>query len=126
MAITGLAHVNVRASEAMIERVRRFHADVLGLTEGPRPPFRSRGYWLYAGSLDVMHLTVDPSMDDDAPARTGWLDHVAFTANDLEASLARLEAHGVAYRVERVPASGAAQVFTRDPAGIAIELNFAG
>ncbi|WP_413623964.1 diguanylate cyclase [Luteibacter sp. Lutesp34] len=124
MPITGLAHVNVRASEALIERVRRFHTDVLGLVEGPRPSFRSRGYWLYAGALDVMHLSIDPSMDDDAPARTGWLDHFAFSATGLEDTLARLDARGVAYQVDRVPNSGQAQVFTRDPAGIAIELNF--
>ncbi|MGE7138407.1 VOC family protein [Luteibacter sp. NPDC031894] len=125
MAITGLAHVNIRASEALVERVRRFHADVLGLVEGRRPPFQSRGYWLYAGTLDIIHLTIDPSMDEDAPARTGWLDHFAFAAADLEGTLARLDAHGVAYQVEQVPVSGEVQVFTRDPAGIAIELNFA-
>jgi catechol 2,3-dioxygenase-like lactoylglutathione lyase family enzyme len=126
MTITGLAHVNIRASEAMIERVRRFHADVLGLVDGRRPPFRSQGYWLYAGTLDVMHLTIDPSMDEDEPAHTGWLDHFAFTAHDLEGTLARLDAHGVVYQIEHVPLSGEIQVFMRDPAGIAIELNFAG
>ncbi|NII53080.1 VOC family protein [Luteibacter sp. SG786] len=124
MPITGLAHVNVRASEAMIERVRHFHAGILGLVEGRRPPFRSRGYWLYAGPLDVMHLTIDPSMDDDTPARTGWLDHFAFAATDLKDTMARLDAHGVPYQVEHVPGSGETQLFTRDPAGIAIELNF--
>lgn len=126
MTIHGLAHVNIRASEVMIERVRRFHVDILGLSEGARPPFRSRGYWLYAGDRDLMHLTIDPAMSGDAPARTGWLDHFAFAASGLDAMLARLDAAAVPYQVDRVPSSGEAQVFFRDPAGIAIELNFAG
>jgi glyoxylase I family protein len=125
MTIRGLAHVNVRASDALIARVRQFYVDIVGLTEGPRPPFRSRGSWLYAGDRDLMHLTIDPSMSGDTPAGTGWLDHFAFAALDLDATLARLDAASVPYKVDRVPSSGQAQVFFRDPAGIAIELNFA-
>lgn len=126
MTIHGLAHVNFRASEAMIARVREFYVDVVGLSEGPRPPFRSRGYWLYAGDHDLMHLTIDPAMSGDTPAGTGWLDHFAFAASDLDGTLARLDAANVTYDVDRVPSSGEAQVFFRDPAGMAIELNFAG
>jgi catechol 2,3-dioxygenase-like lactoylglutathione lyase family enzyme len=126
MTIHGLAHVNIRASEAMIARVHQFYVDVVGLTEGPRPPFRSRGYWLYAGDRDLMHLTIDPAMSGDTPAGTGWLDHVAFAASGLDGMLARLEAANVPYEIDKVPSSGEAQVFFRDPAGIAIELNFAG
>jgi len=123
--IHGLAHVNIRAPEAMIERVRRFYVNVLGLTDGARPPFRSRGYWLYAGDRDLIHLTIDPAMSGIVPATTGWLDHFAFAASGLDGMLARLDKEGVAYEVDRVPSSGEAQVFLRDPAGIAIELNFA-
>jgi catechol 2,3-dioxygenase-like lactoylglutathione lyase family enzyme len=126
MTIRGLAHVNIRASAAMIERVRRFYTDTLGLVEGPRPPFRSRGYWLYAGDRDVMHLTIDPAMSGDVPATTGCLDHFAFAATGLDDTLARLDAANVAYEIDRVPSSGDAQVFFRDPSGIAVELNFAG
>lgn len=126
MTIHGLAHVNIRAPAAMIERMRQFYVDVLGLAEGPRPPFRSRGYWLYAGDRGLMHLTIDPAMSGDAPATTGWLDHFAFAAVGLDATLARLDAANVPYEIDRVPSSGEAQVLFHDPAGIAIELNFAG
>jgi catechol 2,3-dioxygenase-like lactoylglutathione lyase family enzyme len=126
MAIKALAHVNIRAPEDLIEQVCRFYVDVVGLEEGPRPPFRSRGHWLYAGSLDVMHLTIDASMTGEAPVRTGWLDHYAFAATDLEETLARLTAAGVGFHVDRVPSTDQAQVFFTDPAGIAVELNFAG
>src|ERR1700754_173017 len=116
MTIRGLAHVNIRAAEGLIEQVRRFYVDVVGLSEGARPPFRSRGYWLYAGGLDIMHLTIDPSMTAASPASTGWLDHFAFAADDLDGTLARLEAANVPYQVDRVPSSNQAQGFFRDPA----------
>ena len=77
-AVAGLAHVNIRAPQALIEDVRAFYRDVIGLREGPRPPFRSRGYWLYAGGRDVLHLTVDPGAE--RASGDGWLDHVAFAA----------------------------------------------
>jgi len=122
-AIAGLAHVNIRAPEALIERVRDFYCDVIGLREGPRPPFRSRGHWLYAGERDVLHLTVDPHVE--RKDGDGWLDHVAFSATDLDATIARLEAAGIAYERDDVPSLDQVQLFLADPAGIGVELNFA-
>lgn len=121
-AITGLAHVNIRAPEALIERVRVFYRDVIGLREGLRPPFRSRGHWLYAGERDVLHLTIDPSIE--RMHGDGWLDHIAFSALDLDATIARLDAAGVAYERDDVPSLDQVQLFLTDPAGIGVELNF--
>jgi len=121
--VTGLAHVNIRAPEALIEDVRAFYRDMVGLREGPRPPFRSRGYWLYAGARDVLHLTVDPRVE--RANGDGWLDHVAFSANDLDATIARLEKAGIAYERDDVPSLDQVQLFLTDPAGIGVELNFA-
>lgn len=58
MSIRGVGHVNLRAPAAMIERLRLFYIDVVGLCEGARPVFRSgsRGHWLYADDTDVVHL----------------------------------------------------------------------
>ena len=127
--IGGLDHVNVRAPEDMIERLRAFYRDVIGLNEGPRPPFRSRGYWLYGGERDLLHLTIIPA-DADArvpastpAARTGWFDHVAFTGMNRAESIRRLEAAGVPYEIDEVPMLGQVQVFLTDPAGIGVELN---
>ena len=129
-AVARLDHINVRAPEDMIERVRAFYRDVIGLREGPRPPFRSRGYWLYGGELDLLHLTILPA-DADATtasptpaARTGWFDHVAFTGTDRADSIRRLEAAGVAHEIDEVPMTGQAQIFLIDPSGMGVELNF--
>jgi catechol 2,3-dioxygenase-like lactoylglutathione lyase family enzyme len=122
-AVAGIAHVNFRGSAETIERLYAFYHDVLGLDDGPRPPFRSQGYWLYAGGRDVVHLTIDAQR---APAPfAGALDHIAFALDDLAAALARLDAAGIAYELDAVPGAGAAQVFLRDPAGTGVELNFA-
>lgn len=125
--IRGLDHVNIRAPEDLIERLRAFYRDVVGLADGPRPPFRSRGYWLYGGGRDLLHLTVAAATpaEPTPPARSGWLDHFAFAATDLAGTIARLDAAGVAYERDEVPGLGQVQLFLTDPAGIGVELNFA-
>lgn len=130
-AIGGLDHINVRAPEDMIERLRAFYCEVIGLREGMRPPFRSRGYWLYAGDRDLLHLTIAPADAAVAgaaatpAARTGWVDHVALRGTDRTESIRRLDAAGVDYEIEEVPMTGQVQIFLTDPAGLGIELNFA-
>ena len=125
--VSGLDHINFRAPEAMIEQLRAFYRDLIGLSDGPRPAFRSRGYWLYAGGRDVLHLTItaDEGGAPVRPARTGWLDHIAWACTDADAVRARLDAAAVSYEVDEVPGSGQLQIFLTDPAGIGVELNFA-
>jgi catechol 2,3-dioxygenase-like lactoylglutathione lyase family enzyme len=123
--VRGLAHANLRAPAAMIERLRRFYTDIIGLREGPRPVFRSgsRGYWLYAGDTDVLHLTV--AGPGDAPsAPTGHVNHLAFACTGLAALRARLDAAGLPYKIDEVDALGQAQLFLADPCGLGVELNF--
>jgi len=123
--VRGLAHANLRAPEAMIERLRRFYIDIVGLRQGPRPSFRSgsRGYWLYAGDTDVLHLTI-AGPGDAAPQPTGTLNHLAFACTDLAAARARLDAAGLVYEVDLVDTLDQVQLFLTDPCGLAIELNF--
>ena len=59
-----------------------------------------------------------------APPATGALDHVAFHASGLEASLERLKRHGVEYFERRADDQALYQVFCYDPNGIKVELNF--
>lgn len=123
--VRGLAHANIRAPEAMIERLRGFYIDLIGLRQGPRPAFRSgsRGYWLYAGEIDVLHLTI-AGPGDASPAPTGHFNHLAFACTDLAATRARLDAAGLAYEVDEVDQPPQVQLFLTDPSGLDIELNF--
>ena len=126
MSVRGLNHFNVTASAEVIERVRDFYAGVLGLRVGERPDFRRAGFWLYAGTEPVVHLTTCD--DDDARAANvrSTLDHVAFSCEGLREFVGRLERAGVEYEVDEVASLGQVQLFLRDPAGVGLELNFKG
>ncbi len=132
MAIEGLNHFNIIAPAALMAEVRDFYVDVVGLQEGYRPDFGFPGHWLYAGEIAVLHL-----MDGDAiggasggasgvaaSPGTGHLDHIAFTATDLEATEARLAELGMEFRKSEFPDFNLAQLFLRDPVGLGVELNF--
>ena len=126
MGVRGLNHFNVTASAEVIERVRDFYVRVLGLSVGERPGFRRAGFWLYAGAEPVVHLTTEDGGDArTADARTTF-DHVAFSCEGLRELVARLERAGVEYEVDEVASLGQVQLFLRDPAGVGLELNFAG
>ena len=57
MPVLGLSHFNLRASRPLLDKLKDFYVDVVGLRPGFRPPFQRFGYWLYAGDSDVLHLT---------------------------------------------------------------------
>ena len=54
MKILGLDHYNLCAPRELLEELREFYTDTVGLTVGYRPPFDSAGYWLYAGEQAVL------------------------------------------------------------------------
>ena len=43
MSITGLSQYNLRAPRELLESLRAFYCDVIGLSMEKRPPFRSFG-----------------------------------------------------------------------------------
>ncbi|HUA79919.1 MAG TPA: VOC family protein [Dyella sp.] len=123
--VRGVDHINLRAPAPLLEKLRRFYIDIIGLEEGSRPTFRSgsRGYWLYAGDKPIVHLTAHGE-DDAAAQSTGWFNHVAFDCADLRAVRARLDAADIPYRIDVVDMLEQVQLFLTDPAGIRVELNF--
>lgn len=126
--ITGLNHFNLRAPTELMRVLRDFYRDVLGLQEGARPAFQSRGYWLYAGGQPVLHLSEQrPGEPLRAPVRADaptTFDHIAFSGSQPAAMAARLRAAGVAFHEERSPVTRQHQFFLQDPAGNGVEINF--
>ncbi|HSZ53680.1 MAG TPA: VOC family protein [Caulobacteraceae bacterium] len=120
MAIRGIDHINI--GTARLEETKRFFRDVLGLTEGWRPPFSFGGAWLYAGDTAVVHLV--ELAEPKGPSADAALDHFAFRIDDLEGVVRRLDEAGIAYRLTDVPGSATRQVFVRDLNGVNIELNW--
>jgi len=107
-----------------MEEVRDFYERVVGLEVGPRPPFQSFGYWLYAGDLDVLHLSEEQPGDRRRCGFDLTFDHVALASSDRENHIQALLAAGVEFMEDVVPGTGRRQVFFRDPAGNGVELIF--
>jgi catechol 2,3-dioxygenase-like lactoylglutathione lyase family enzyme len=120
MRVIGLDHVNIAGSPALIQRCVAFYVDVLGLRNGHRPNFSTRGFWLYAGDHPVVHLR---EREEDMVG-TSSIDHYAFACEGLDETMARLREHGVEFTLDPARDTKNAQLFLTDPAGVALELNF--
>jgi catechol 2,3-dioxygenase-like lactoylglutathione lyase family enzyme len=121
MPVAGFQHVNTRSVD--IERTRDFYVRVLGFRVGERPPFTSRGYWLYLGDQPVLHLVQRPAGERHHEGG-GNVDHMGFHAVDLEATRIALKAEGLPFRETIVPRDDSVQISVCDPDGIQVELNF--
>lgn len=125
MPVLSINHFNLRADSALTRRLRDFYVDVVGMTEGWRPPFDFPGHWLYLGDQAVLHLVADDQAAAVAAAQRPILDHVAFSCTGLPAIEQGLRQAGVAYRRTQVPGTARVQLFAHDPAGNGVEFNFA-
>ena len=126
MLTSGFSHYNLRAPRELMEQLRAFYCEVVGLRTGERPPFKRFGYWLYAGERDVLHLAEsDPGEAIEIGAATTF-NHAAFNCSGRREFERKLTDVGLKYSVARVPLTGQVQLFFQDPAGNGVELNFAG
>ena len=120
MTIAALNHFTVLTDD--VPRTVRFYSDLLGLTEGFRPDLGFPGAWLYIGESSVLHVVGGRSR---AELKPGVIDHMAFSAQGLAETLARLTAQGVPHTCRQQVGSGVWQVFVHDPNGARVELDFA-
>ena len=118
--IVGMNHFTAIGEDR--QKTLDFYVGLLGLREGHRPDLGFDGAWLYgSGAQAILHLYFDRK----APAsRAGVIDHMAFTASDLKAVKARFDAAAVKYDLRRQKESGIWQLFTYDPTGAKVELDF--
>ena len=118
--ILGMDHFTIVTNQ--LETTRRFYVDLIGLQEGPRPPFPVDGLWLYANGKAILHvISVDPMPNP----RRGVLDHMAFSAQGFSSTLDKLDQYDVRYRIIRAPGNERTwQVFFKDPNHVDVELDF--
>jgi len=131
MGVQALEHVTIRC--AQLKRTRDFYVELMGLTEGERPDFPFRGYWLYLKAVPVIHL-VEAADSGGAWGReivlpnpqegTGSFDHVAFQGDDFDRMRTKLVSAGVTFRERVVPGGRLKQLFVPDPEGVLVEINF--
>lgn len=125
MPVLGLSHFNLRASRPLLDDLKDFYVEVVGLRPGFRPLFQRFGYWLYAGDTDVLHLTEADASERQALGVLTTLDHVALNCAGRASYEAALSQHGVDYKVASVTQTQQVQLFFDDPAGNGVELIFA-
>ena len=124
MPVTGFDHYNLRAPRPVLEELKSFYCDVVGLTVGDRPPFRRFGYWLYAADRPVLHLSEADATELRSRTAVTTFAHAAFNCTGRADFVRRLTALGIAYRTAHVPLLNLAQLFFHDPAGNGVELQF--
>jgi catechol 2,3-dioxygenase-like lactoylglutathione lyase family enzyme len=88
------AHEHVSLVTSNLERSIAFYRDVLGLRQIQRPPFKSMGAWMGAGSVEI-HLTVNHHghLRPDSTIDTGDI-HFALRVADFTAAMNHLNALG--------------------------------
>jgi catechol 2,3-dioxygenase-like lactoylglutathione lyase family enzyme len=129
MRVIALDHVNIITAD--LAGTTRYSAELLGLEarNAPPPLTPTNAQWMYdAAGRAVVHInSLDcPRAYDRSvtPGPTGALHHVALSCSGYAEMLARLDARKLAYQINHVAAVGLRQVFTEDPNGVLLELNF--
>jgi catechol-2,3-dioxygenase len=122
--ITGLNHYNIRTDLTTMNRLGKFYIDIVGLKDGYRPPYESKGYWLYSGKKDVLHLAVTKKNETKDHCLGCSFDHAAFSAKNYSKTINHLKKNNIDFYCREVPLLGNKQIFFKDPVGNGIEFFF--
>ena len=122
--IRGINHYNLRSEQNMMETLKDFYISIVGLKLGVRPPFKSKGYWLYVEKKDVLHLSATKNNEKNLINVNSTFDHMAFTAENREKFIKILNENNITFIERQVPEIKTDQIFFKDPAGNGIELIF--
>lgn len=131
MHVEALDHVNIIA--ANLDATCAFYADLLGLErrDAPPPLTPATAQWMYdAAGRAILHIN---SLDcvrtygrKVSPGPTGSIHHVALRCSGYDKAVARLDARRSDYQTNLIAVIGLRQIFTMDPNGVLLELNFFG
>jgi catechol 2,3-dioxygenase-like lactoylglutathione lyase family enzyme len=131
MTVNALDHVNIITAD--LDGTATFYAELFDLERrnGPPPLSPSMVQWMYDQSgRPILHLnSVDcPRAYPRAvsPGPTGAIHHVALNCSGFDDMIARLEGRALAYQQNSIASIGLRQIFTQDPNGVLLELNFFG
>jgi len=118
MPIGGIHHLQINMPLGMEDQARRFYADVLGLSEIPKPTHLQRergGVWFATATIDL-HLS---ARAEDSPP--GVHRHFALQVDNVDMWREKLITKG--QRIEEAPSiEGWNRFFTYDPFGNKIEI----
>ena len=118
--ISAMNHFTILAEDR--QKTLDFYLGVLGLQDGHRPDLGFPGAWLHAGDgQPILHIVFGRPLPTQ---RSGVIDHMAFSAQGLPATTAKLTAAGIKFSLNRQAESGIWQLFCFDPNGARVELDF--
>jgi len=117
MKVDALDHFTIVTAD--LDTSIAFYTDVIGLSNGERPPFDFPGAWLYCGDRAVLHL-----IGAEQGREQGVIDHAAFRLTGYQEMMARLKKVGAKYRETQLPGWGITQVFVDTPDNAMVELIF--
>jgi catechol 2,3-dioxygenase-like lactoylglutathione lyase family enzyme len=131
MKVNALDHVNIITAD--LDGTARFYADMFGLERRNAPPplTPDNAQWMYddAGRaiVHINSLDCPRTYERDVMAgATGSIHHVALNCSEHDEMVARLQARSLDFQMNLVAAIGLRQIFTMDPNGVLLELNFFG
>lgn len=131
MKVNALDHVNIITAD--LDGTCDFYAELLSLErrDAPPPLTPQTAQWMYdVGGKPILHIN---SLDcvraydrEVPPGPTGSIHHVALNCSGYDEVIARLNGRDMDHQVNVIEAIGLRQVFTMDPNGVLLELNFFG
>lgn len=132
MKLNALDHVNIITND--LEGTVRFFVELfdLDVRDGPEPLPPEHVQWLYDDSgRAIFHINSNEMQqayrrETETGPTTGAIHHVALDCSGHQAFIARLEAHGIDYRLNDIPSIQLKQLFFTEPNGVLLELNFRG
>jgi lactoylglutathione lyase len=126
-------HILIRTTN--LDVMIQFFEHILELKNGKRPPFAFSGAWLWADGKPLIHLSEENPTDQEqldylggkkmsSDSVTGIIDHVAFSGQDYDKLIERLQKHQTSFFERTVPLTGEHQVFVEGPEGLRVEVLF--
>ncbi len=129
MKVEALDHVNIITSD--LPGTARYFSELLGLEarNGPPPLTPATAQWMYDDNgraiIHINSLDCPRTYQREVNAGpTGSIHHVALRCSGYDEVIARLTAVSAEYQLNVVESIGLKQIFTMDPNGVLIELNF--
>ncbi|MDG1163553.1 MAG: VOC family protein [Burkholderiales bacterium] len=119
MTVTAMNHFTILTDN--LDATIEFYRDYLGLETGERPPLKFPGAWLYAGKVAVLHIIAGKTLPEP---REGVIDHIAFSATGLRATVKKLIQGNIDYSLRQVRPVDPWQLFFFDPSGAKVELDY--
>ncbi len=131
MQVLALDHVNIIAAD--LDATAKFFEEVFSLERRDAPPPLSpdMAQWMYDSAgraifhLNAIHMP-RTFPREIAPGPTGSIHHVALNCAGYDAMIERLTTLGYEHHCNKVEAIGLRQIFTMEPNGVLLELNFRG